>query len=128
MRRQPLTRTVLLAVARQYGSTCWLCEQPIQDEAVSGDHVQPVTYGGGNDLENLRPAHAWCNRQRGEWCVPAYYAWALTRGDDDLVPARLREALKPGAQDLAARARVYYSRATRYTPLRPLTGSWHCPL
>lgn len=29
------------------------------------DHVIPVSLGGGNNLKNLRPAHASCNERRG---------------------------------------------------------------
>src|SRR4051794_38217363 len=77
MPRRVLTASVVLALVAERGSICWLCERAIERERGSGDHVQPVTYGKTNDLTNLRPAHLSCNRQRGEWCVPAYYAWTL---------------------------------------------------
>lgn len=122
--RRKLTRRELEAVVERHGSVCWLCEQPVEGEPVSGDHVVPVTFGETNEVANLRPAHDACNRARGEWCVPSFYAWALVRGDDHLVPQRLREELRPGAVELAARARVHYGRALRWTSLEPLTGSW----
>lgn len=58
-------------VIEAYGSTCWLCRRPI-DLAASGrskwgltlDHVLPRSLGGSNAIENLRPAHHYCNSKR----------------------------------------------------------------
>lgn len=59
-------------VVETYGATCWLCGQPIsmstprtEPLGLSLDHVIPRARGGENTLENLRPAHLHCNRQRG---------------------------------------------------------------
>jgi len=41
---------------------CYLCGEPGADTV---DHVIPVAEGGTNELDNLRPAHGWCNRQKG---------------------------------------------------------------
>jgi len=37
-----------------YGDGCWLCHQGGADTI---DHIVPVSQGGGDELENLRPAH-----------------------------------------------------------------------
>lgn len=37
-----------------YGYECWLCGR---DGADTIDHVLPLSHGGGDELENLRPAH-----------------------------------------------------------------------
>ena len=37
-----------------YGHECWLCGR---DGADTIDHVLPLSHGGGDELENLRPAH-----------------------------------------------------------------------
>lgn len=124
MKRPAFTRALLAALAEERGSSCWLCERLVEGEAVSGDHVTPLIYGGTHDLANLRPAHTDCNILRGEWDVRSYYAWALVKGKDHLVPERLREGLRAGATDLAGRARVHYARGTRGSALEPLTGSW----
>lgn len=124
MTRKPFTRALLAALVQEHGSTCWLCERPVADEPVSGDHVTPLIYGGTDDLSNLRPAHTACNIARGEFDVRSYYAWALARGREDLVPERLRETLRPAAADVAGRARLYYGRSTRGTALAPLHSSW----
>ena len=43
---------------------CGICHQPgLSDDEV--DHIKPVADGGGNERENLRRAHAECNRARG---------------------------------------------------------------
>jgi hypothetical protein len=45
-----------------YGSTCWLCGHPGADTV---DHVKPRAMGGTDTLDNLRPAHGFCNTGRG---------------------------------------------------------------
>lgn len=60
-----------------YGTDCHLCEEPIDFDAPrsasvgSGwerglhiDHIIPVSKGGEDTLENVRPAHALCNLQK----------------------------------------------------------------
>ncbi|WP_268746906.1 HNH endonuclease [Tomitella biformata] len=41
---------------------CHLCGKP---GATTADHVQPRSLGGGDGLDNLRPAHKACNSSRG---------------------------------------------------------------
>jgi 5-methylcytosine-specific restriction endonuclease McrA len=49
------------------GLVCWLCQDPIASESdVTLDHVDPQANGGHHKLENLRPAHLFCNQQRGQ--------------------------------------------------------------
>jgi 5-methylcytosine-specific restriction endonuclease McrA len=49
-----------------YGSTCWLCGKAIvEGQRWDIDHVMPRSQGGTDDMRNLRPAHARCNRSRG---------------------------------------------------------------
>lgn len=45
--------------------TCWLCGCPVFRKDASLDHVTPVSKGGSDALSNLRLAHTWCNRKRG---------------------------------------------------------------
>ena len=40
---------------------CWLCGLPGADSA---DHYLPYSKGGGDEIENLRPAHLACNKKR----------------------------------------------------------------
>jgi hypothetical protein len=37
-----------------YGDECWLCHQGGADTI---DHILPLSMGGGDELDNLRPAH-----------------------------------------------------------------------
>lgn len=54
-------------VTDTYGWTCTLCHRPIDPRAtalrdrLSIDHVLPVSRGGSDAIENLRPAHHGCN-------------------------------------------------------------------
>lgn len=48
-----------------YGSVCWLCGRQIREGEFSVDHVIPRSRGGGDAIENLRPAHIRCNSRRG---------------------------------------------------------------
>ena len=47
-------------VFARYGRTCHVCGAP----AVDVDHLLPIADGGGDELSNLRPACARCNRGR----------------------------------------------------------------
>jgi len=48
-----------------YGDTCWLCGG---GEADTIDHVIPLSDGGDDDIENLRPAHG----KKSSSCVGNY--------------------------------------------------------
>lgn len=59
-------------LAARDGWVCWLCERPIDPDAIVGsparatvDHVVPKSRGGPTEPANLRLAHARCNGRRG---------------------------------------------------------------
>jgi 5-methylcytosine-specific restriction endonuclease McrA len=69
-------------VLNKYGTICHICNQEIDIEAprsgaakgaLSGnwkmglhiDHVIPIIKGGSDTLDNVRPAHAFCNLSKG---------------------------------------------------------------
>jgi len=68
----------LQQVFETYGTNCYLCDMPINFN-VSGavnnnpqwhsgfhlDHFIPISKGGPDTLENVRPSHAWCNQSKG---------------------------------------------------------------
>lgn len=54
-----------------YGPICHLCGRYVcpwcgKAGADSADHVVPRSRGGGDGLDNLRPAHRCCNYRRGD--------------------------------------------------------------
>ncbi|WP_182046924.1 HNH endonuclease [Curtobacterium sp. ME26] len=66
---------------------CQICEIPIdrnarpfEDLAPAIDHIVRVTEGGGDELDNLRATHRWCNGRREHYLF----------GDDDLVAETAR--------------------------------------
>lgn len=69
-------------VIKMYGSNCHLCNQDIDLNAPRGgrskgalggnwkmglhiDHIIPIARGGSDTLDNVRPAHAFCNLSKG---------------------------------------------------------------
>ena len=61
-----------------HGPTCWLCNEPIRvGQAWDIDHVTPRSAGGSDHLANLRPAHAGCNRGRGNRPAAPAASWML---------------------------------------------------
>ena len=50
-----------------YGKTniCAICGKPITAEDFTIDHIVPLSRGGNNKLENLRPTHEKCNLLKG---------------------------------------------------------------
>lgn len=55
----------------KYGNICHLCGEPITDmKQVTVDHVIPISKGGADTLDNMRPAHESCNRKKGNTYEP----------------------------------------------------------
>lgn len=66
---------------------CQICEIPLDrqappfdDRAPAVDHIVRVTDGGGDELDNLRSTHRWCNLRREHFLF----------GEDDLVAEAAR--------------------------------------
>jgi len=57
-RRYRRNRKAVLALS----DVCWICGKPGADTA---DHVRAHALGGGDEADNLRPAHRSCNAARG---------------------------------------------------------------
>lgn len=103
------------ALLGRVGATCWLCSGRIDltvkhpsPRALECDHVIPVSRGGSDELDNLRPAHAECNRARGA-DLPA---WFRSSVEDEI----RRQALLAGrfaheCDRLAVRMRLEAARA-----------------
>lgn len=63
--RMPIPASTRQLVIERDGSTCRLCGEPVELDQVDLDHLVPVSLGGTNHADNLRVAHASCNRARG---------------------------------------------------------------
>jgi 5-methylcytosine-specific restriction endonuclease McrA len=60
-------------VVRTYGANCHICELPIDPslprtskQGLTVDHLIPLSKGGSDTIENLRPAHWSCNRKKSD--------------------------------------------------------------
>lgn len=60
-------------VVREYGSDCHICNEPIDltlsrtsKLGLTVDHLIPLSRGGTDTLDNLRPAHWTCNRRKSD--------------------------------------------------------------
>lgn len=65
----------------RHGIDCHICEEPIDYKAKrtmgekgweSGlhlDHVVPISLGGSNTIENVKPSHGFCNASKGNKLV-----------------------------------------------------------
>ena len=60
-------------VVREYGTDCHICNEPIDltlprtsKLGLTVDHLIPLSRGGTDTLDNLRPAHWTCNRRKSD--------------------------------------------------------------
>jgi 5-methylcytosine-specific restriction endonuclease McrA len=76
VKRQSKTKPSRLAadqVLREYGSACHICREEIDltlsrtsKMGLTVDHVIPLSKGGSDELDNLRPAHWICNNRKSD--------------------------------------------------------------
>jgi HNH endonuclease len=52
-------------VWQAYSKRCHLCQEPVGLSEMDLDHLLPHSKGGTEDWRNLAPAHARCNRSKG---------------------------------------------------------------
>ena len=64
-------------VLKKYGTNCHICNEPIDLKAPRAlrfkgwenglhlDHVIPISKGGPDTIDNIRPAHGLCNMKKG---------------------------------------------------------------
>lgn len=109
MSRKPIPTATRAAVLAEHGWVCWLCGTDIPQDAgdatwlrLTMDHVIPVVWGGGDDPENLRPAHQSCNSRRND---DEPDPWRLAPGEypppppaHDPEPPRPGNGLVPGRE------------------------------
>jgi 5-methylcytosine-specific restriction endonuclease McrA len=76
VKRQSKTKPSRLSadqVLREYGSACHICKDQIDltlsrtsRMGLTVDHVIPLSKGGSDELDNLRPAHWICNNRKSD--------------------------------------------------------------
>jgi len=76
VKRQSKTKPSRLAadqVLREYGDKCHICKETIDLEldrtsrmGLTVDHVIPLSKGGTDEIDNLRPAHWICNNRKSD--------------------------------------------------------------
>ena len=49
---------------------CGICGKPINFDDMTVDHKIPLSCGGTDNIENLQPAHLWCNRIKNGLTMP----------------------------------------------------------
>ena len=66
------------------GQECWLCSKPIDltlphghPEALTADHLIPVSKGGVHSMSNLAPAHRVCNASKNDRLI-SFECWQPT--------------------------------------------------
>lgn len=70
-----LVKQLRAVVFERYGRVCWLCGA---DGADTVDHVRARAVGGTDAMDNLRPAHGFCNTGRGAGALstpPGQVTW-----------------------------------------------------
>jgi 5-methylcytosine-specific restriction endonuclease McrA len=50
---------------RKHGPLCYLCGRKLTAHITSADHVVPLSRGGRDTLENVRPTCKRCNAAKG---------------------------------------------------------------
>lgn len=72
-RSQDVVKRLRPAILARDGWTCYLCATPIAPAlrfphplSLTIDHVIPLSAGGTNEIENLRPAHLSCNVRKSD--------------------------------------------------------------
>jgi 5-methylcytosine-specific restriction protein A len=58
-------RAIRQAVYERDGGRCVACKQFVPPDAFVCDHMQPLRYGGTDDLDNLRTLCVPCNKREG---------------------------------------------------------------
>lgn len=53
------------AVYARENGYCYVCKLPVARELATFDHVTPISDGGTDTEDNVRPAHRKCNSQKG---------------------------------------------------------------
>ena len=56
-------------IYQKTGGKCWLCDRELSIAEFTKDHVIPKSLGGRGEIDNLMPAHQYCNSVKGSTIV-----------------------------------------------------------
>lgn len=65
----PANPVVRSEIIERDNSRCWICRKPCDAKDIQLDHVVPLSRGGKHVPENVKVAHAGCNRWKGDRIV-----------------------------------------------------------
>jgi hypothetical protein len=106
---------------------CEYCNTPVSILTLELDHrLSPKSQGGSLDLDNLAPACACCNQQKGEMSSPAFVALRafvfhdsrFTSVDRVDLFGRLQSQLKLALREQARRHASRKASSIRISPIR----------
>ncbi len=59
--RNIITRKCLKWLLEKNGGLCFHCDNPLEEKAITIDHLVPLNRGGVDNIDNLVPSHGQCN-------------------------------------------------------------------
>ncbi len=72
MKRKQLTKKQRTRIYESYHGKCAYCGCKMKYEEMQIDHVQPLSNGGADTLDNMLPACRPCNHRKGGSTVESY--------------------------------------------------------
>lgn len=60
--RISFTNNTKQIIMKKSNGICAICGKPIYQEDLTIDHINPLSRGGTNDIDNLRATHKFCNQ------------------------------------------------------------------
>ena len=74
-------------IIAEHGMRCYLCGEKLTPDTFSLDHVIPVSLGGADEPDNLRPCCRRCNSRKAarplDQVVDTLFPWDWTTTTDD---------------------------------------------
>ena len=64
-REAPFERVNWVLVYVRDNGICHICQEEVEDEDITMDHVVPLSRGGGFTYDNIKLAHRKCNSSKG---------------------------------------------------------------
>jgi len=78
-KRVPLTEwmrgIVLAELIPRFGRACWYCGVELGEREIHIDHIQPLSGGGKDSIENLALSCMSCNRAKWDMQLIEFFDW-----------------------------------------------------